>query len=268
VSLSAPALRERLEKLHRERVLLGFGLWVDPVVFDRQETLVFFARERTSEEVMRVLKGPEVAYIGWKLDGGLTVALWSDNVKHAMTRLSLFIGEKSSGHAVTGAVDLPPLSVLDFMIVDALVDDPKIPFKELVDVTRLSPKTVRKHLESLIRSEAIVISPRLGAGSNPGELVYNLAVAGRVPMSKVREILDDVLLVHETRSPPMKYLLCRSRDLGEVNSKIRALNRLPGVSALVSLNRELLFANEFIHSLVRERIKQLEKIRVSQTVSA
>ena len=67
----------------------------------------------------------------------------------------------------------------------------------------------------------------------------------------------------------MKYLLCRSRDLGEVNSKIRALNRLPGVeSAVVSLNRELVFANEFIHSLVRERIKRLEKIRMSQTVFA
>ncbi len=269
VSLSAPAVRERLGRLHRDQVLLGYGLWVDPVVFDRQETLVFFARERTREEVMRILKGPEVAYIGWKLDGGLTVGVWSGNINRAMTGLSLFIGEKSSGHAVTGAGDIAPLSILDFMIVDALVEDPKIPFKELVEVTGLSPKTVRKHLDFLIRSEAIVIIARLGAGSSSGELVYNLALAGRVPMSEIRKIMDDALLVHETRSPPMKYLLCRSRDLGEVNSKIRALNRLPGVeSAVVSLNRELVFANEFIHSLVRERIKRLEKIRMSQTVFA
>ncbi len=269
MSLSAPAVRERLGRLQRDRVLLGYGLWVDPVVFDRQEVLVFFARERAREEVMRILKAPDVAYIGWKLDGGLTVGVWSDNVNRAMTRLSLFIGEKSSGHAVTGAGDLVPLSILDFIIVDALVDDPKIPFNKLVEATGLSPKTVRRHLDSLVRSEAMVISPRLGAGSSPGELVYNLAVAGRVAMGRIREIMDDVLLVHETRSPPMKYLLCRSRDLGEVNSKIRALNRLPGVeSAVVSLNRELVFANEFIHSLVRERIKRLEKTRMSQTVFA
>jgi len=269
VSLSAPAVLERLERLHRDRVLLGYGLWVDPVVFNRQETLVFFARERTREEVLGILKGPDVAYVGWKLDGGLTVALWSDNVNRSMTRLSLFIGERASGHALTGAGDIAPLSILDFMIVDALVDDPKMPFKELVVATGLSPKTVRKHLDSLVRSEAIVISPRLGAGSSPGELVYNLAVAGRVPMSEIRKIVEDVLLVHETRIPPMKYLLCRSRDLGEVNSKIRALNRLPGIeSAAVSLNKELVFANEFIHSLVRERIKRLEKIRMSKTVFA
>jgi DNA-binding Lrp family transcriptional regulator len=269
VSLSAPAVRERLEKLHRDRVLLGYGLWVDPVVLDREETLVFFARERTREEVMRILKAPDVAYIGWKLDRGLTVGLWSDNVDRAMTRLSVFIGEKSSGHAVTGAGDLPPLSILDFMVVDALVDDPKIPFKELVEATGLSPKTVRKHLDSLVRLEAVVVSPRLGAGSSPGELVYNLAVAGRVPMSEIRAIMDDALLVHETRSPPMKYLLCRSRDLGEVNSKIRALNRMSGVeSAVVSLNREVVFANEFIHTLIRGRIKKLEETRISKTVFA
>ena len=62
----------------------------------------------------------------------------------------------------------------------------------------------------------------------------------------------------------MKYLLCRSIDLGDVNSKTRALNRMQGIeSAAVTLNRELVFANEFIHSLVQQRIEKLEKIRVS-----
>ena len=269
VSLSAPAVRERLRRLHNTGVLLGYGLWVDPVVFDRQEVLVFFKRERTREEVIRVLKAPDVSYIGWKLDGGLTVGVWSDNVSRSIRELSIALGEKPSGYAVTGAGDVSALSILDFMVVDALIDDPKTPFKELVGTTGLSPKTVRKHLDTLIRSETIVIMPRLGAGPNPGELVYNLAVAGKVSMSEIRRILDDALLVHETRNPPMKYLLCRSRDLGDVDSKTRALNRLQGVeSAAVTLNRELVFANDFIHSLVRERIRTLENTRAAQTVVA
>ncbi|OLD12750.1 MAG: hypothetical protein AUI50_07360 [Crenarchaeota archaeon 13_1_40CM_2_52_14] len=248
---------------------MGYGLWVDPVVFDRQEVLVFFKRERTREEVIRVLKAPDVSYIGWKLDGGLTVGVWSDNVSRSIRELSIALGEKPSGYAVTGAGDVSALSILDFMVVDALIDDPKTPFKELVGTTGLSPKTVRKHLDTLIRSETIVIMPRLGAGPNPGELVYNLAVAGKVSMSEIRRILDDALLVHETRNPPMKYLLCRSRDLGDVDSKTRALNRLQGVeSAAVTLNRELVFANDFIHSLVRERIRTLENTRAAQTVVA
>ena len=269
VSLSAPAVRERLRRLHDTSVLLGYGLWIDPVVFDRQEVLVFFKRERTREQVIMALKAPDVSYIGWKLDGGLTVGVWSDNISRSIRELSVALEEKPSGHAVTGAGDLPPLSILDFIVIDALIDDPKIAFKELVEVTGLSPKTVRKHLGSLIRSETIVIMPRLGTGIGSGELVYNLAVAGKVPMSEIREILSDALLVHETRNPPMKYLLCRSTDLGDVNSKTRALNRWRGIeSAAVTLNRELVFANEFIHSLVHQRIEKLEKIRVSQTVFA
>ena len=269
VSLSAPAVRERLRRLHDTGVLLGYGLWVDPIVFDRQEVLVFFKRERTHEQVITGLKAPDVSYIGWKLDGGLTVGVWSDNVSRSISKLSVALGEKPSGHAVTGAGDFPRLSILDFMVVDALIDDPKIPFKQLVEVTGLSPKTVRKHLNSLTKSETIVIMPRLGAGSSPGELVYNLAVAGKVPMSEIRKTLDDALLVHETRNPPMKYLLCRSKNLGDVNSKTRALNRLQSIeSAAVTLNRELVFANEFIHSLVRERIRDMEKTRLSQTVFA
>src|SRR5206468_2404451 len=139
---------------------------------------------------------------GWKLDGGLTVGVWSDNVSRSIKELSVALGEKPSGHAVTGAGDLPPLSILDFIVVDALVDNPKIPFKELVEVTGLSPKTVRKHL-------------------------------------------------------------------GDVNSKNRALSRLQGIeSAAVTLNRELVFANDFIHLLVRERIQEMGKTRTSQVVFA
>lgn len=211
------------------------------------------------------MKAPNVAYIGWKLDGGLTVGVWTGNVNHSIRELSIALEEKASGHATTGAGDLPPLSVLDLLIIDALIDDPKVPFQELIESTRLSPKTVRKHLDSLIRTETLVILPRLGASSGSGELVFNLAVAGKVQMSEIRKIMEDALLVHETRNPPMKYLLCRSTDLSDVNSKTRTMSRLESVqSVAITLNRELLFANEFIHELVRERIRDLEMKQTEQ----
>ena len=141
VSLSAPAVRERLRRLHNTGVLLGYGLWVDPIVFGRQEVLVFFERDRTREQVIRALKAPDVSYIGWKLDGGLTVGVWSDNIGRSTRELSLALGEKPSGHAVTGTGDLQPLSILDFMVVDALIDNPKIPFSRRGLVRRLSANT-------------------------------------------------------------------------------------------------------------------------------
>ncbi len=51
----------------------------------------------------------------------------------------------------------------------------------------------------------------------------------------------------------MKYLLCRASGLADVTSRIHMVRKLPGVvSVVITLNRELLVATEFAHSLVRD----------------
>ncbi|HLQ07275.1 MAG TPA: AsnC family transcriptional regulator [Nitrososphaerales archaeon] len=79
VSLSAPAVRERVKRLERNGVVRGYGLWIDPSVLGLGEVLAFFDRERKRVEVERVLAFPDVAWVGWKWEGGLTVGLWSDD---------------------------------------------------------------------------------------------------------------------------------------------------------------------------------------------
>jgi hypothetical protein len=75
-----------------------------------------------------------------------------------------------------------------------VIDNPVLPFKRLVESTRLSPKTVRKHLRTLLQSETIAVSPLLGAVEGSGELVYTLAVDGKIPMSELRKILGGATL--------------------------------------------------------------------------
>jgi len=120
----------------------------------------------------------------------------------------------------------------------------------------LSPKTVRKHMSSMIREEVIYITPRLGTLSGSGELVYHLMVDGTITLGELRPALGDAVLVNETKEPPMKYLLCRAHDLADVTSRTAQTGKLPGVrSVRVTLNREILVATEFVHSLVRARIE-------------
>ncbi len=262
VSLTAPGVRERLNRLNSQGVLKGYGLWIDPSVFGRDEVLVFFQRERTRQNVDEVLAEPDVAWVGWKLEGGVTVAVWTHDANKSTNELSTFLREKPNGHAFTERRTFPPLSILDWQIIDALVENPTIPFRKLTDSTGLSPKTVRKHLKFLLQSEIITISPRLGAGEGSGELVYTLAIAGRVPISELRQVMGDAALIHQTQKPPMKMVLCRSSDLSDLTIKTIGLRKLEGVeSVTVSLNREVLFANRFIHSLVREQIIESEKHR-------
>ena len=139
----------------------------------------------------------------------------------------------------------------------------------MTEKTGLSPKTVRKHLQSMIRDETIFVMPRLGSLSDSGEVVYHLSVTGKVKLSELRETLGEVFLVGETHEPPMKYLLCRANDLSDVTNRTRAAKKLPEVESVeVSLNRELLVAKDFFHSLIREKIKEWENALKDSVVRA
>jgi len=155
-----------------------------------------------------------------------------------------------------------PLSITDLSIMDALVDDPKIPFGELVKTTGLSPKTVRKHIDRLLEAKTISIDPLLGALTDSGALIYPLVIAGRVGMDEVRKIMGESAQTHHTFEPPMKHVFCRASSLAEVITKTRALENVQGIKYVaISLNQEVLVSTDLRHSLIRDEIRKLEKVR-------
>ena len=261
VSLSAPAVRDRLQALEKTGIIQGYWVTPDPTIFDRQDLLVFYHDERTREEAVKALSVKDVAFVAWKVDGGLTVQLWPRNQKESLEELTRMLGEPS-GQALAEHLPHPPLSLADWRIIDALIDDPRIELEVLCKSTGLSPKTVRKHMSSMIREEVIYITPRLGTLSGSGELIYHLMVDGKAVFGELRRTLGDAVLINETKDPPMKYLLCRAHDLADVTSRTAQTSKLPGVKSVrVTLNREILVATEFVHSLVRARIVASDTIR-------
>jgi DNA-binding Lrp family transcriptional regulator len=227
-------------------------------VFGRIEVIAAFKRERTRNDVEKLLKLDDVASIGWKVDGSLTVALWAGDAAESTRRLEQALMEEPFDQHSLARRDLPFLSSLDCIIVDALADDPVIPFAVLVGKTGLSPKTVRKHLASLLESRTVIIMPRVGVKTGSGDLVYQLVVEGRIKMNAIRGVLRDSILLHELHEPPSRFLLCRSPDLGEVTVKTQELGRLHGVDSVrLSLNREHLFSSSLLHRLARQRLLEL-----------
>jgi hypothetical protein len=143
--------------------------------------------------------------------------------------------------------------------MDALVDEPKVPFGELLKSTGLSPKTLRRRLNLLLDTKTISIDPLLGALTDSGELIYPLVVAGRVSMDEIRRIMGESAQTHHTPKPPMKHVLCRANSLAEVITKTRVLENVQGIKyVIISLNREVLVSTELRHSLIREEIRKLE----------
>lgn len=255
VGLTAPAVRERIRRLEAKGVFHGFWLTPDPQVVGREDLLVLYSADRTREDLETALAVPDVAWAAWKVDGGLTVQMWPRDLERAVRQLSLALGASPSGQTVAEATPRSPLSALDWRIVEALIDDPRLPLRDLCDRTGLSPKTVRKRLAQLRRAQAVYITPKLGSLGDSGEIVFPLLVFGDARATDVRRTMGDAFLLNDTEVPPTKYFLCRARDMGEVTDRVQKVRKLPGVaSAVVTLNRELLVNTSFIHEVVRDQL--------------
>lgn len=255
VSLTAPAVRERLHRLESKGVFHGFWLTPDPGVLDRRDLIVLFPGEWTRADAEKALQAPDVAWVAWKVDGAITVQLWPRDVDGAVEELSRILGATASSQTLADPGSHALLSQLDWRIMDALVDDPRLPVRDLCARTRLSPKTVRKHLRALLRDRSIYITPKLGSFGEAGEIVFPLLVYGSAHAADVRRAIGDSFLLNSAESPPMMYLLCRAPDMNEITVRLQAVQKVRGVeSAAVTLNRDLLIDRDYIHTAIREQM--------------
>ena len=264
VSLSAPAVRDRLNRLRSKGILQGFMLVIDSSVFDRNDLLLFFHDNFSRKSVLAAFAAPDVSWVAWKVDGRITLRLWTKNEHEATDNLSKILGVRPSMRALTARKKRrAPLSITDLLIMDALVDYPKVPFGGLLKYTGLSPKTVRKHLNRLLETKTISVDPILGALTDSGALIYPMVVAGKISMDEVRRVMGESAQTHHTLEPPMKHVLCRASSLAEVITKTRAMENVQGIKHVtISLNREVLVSTDLRHSLISEEIMKLERNRM------
>jgi DNA-binding Lrp family transcriptional regulator len=260
VSLSAPAVRDRLEHLKMKGVLKGFNLMINPSVFGRVGLVLFFRGDFQRKVALAALAAPDASWVRLKLDGQMVVGLWTKDGGKSTNYLANILGTKPSRQIFAPHNKSAQVSITDLSIIDALVDEPKLSIGELEKSTGLSTKTVRKHLNLLLEAKTISIVPLLGTLADSGELIYPLVVTGRVSMNEVRKIMGEAALLRHIQEPPMKYMLCKSNSLADMITKTRALENVEGVESVeISLNREVLISTDFRHSLIREKIRKLEK---------
>lgn len=264
VSLSAHSVRARLNRLKSKDILQGFMLSIDSSIFGRDDVLLFYRGNFSRKTLTEALAAADVSWVAWKVDGAITLRLWTKSELEDINNLVKVLGVRPSTRALTRSKRSAPLTITDLTIMDALVDDPKVPFNELLKLTGLSPKTVRNHLNLLLETKTISIDPLLGALADSGELIYPLVVDGTITVDEIRRIMGETALLRFTQDPPMKYMLCRGNSLSDVIVRTQALEDVLGVESVeISLNREVLVSTDLRHSLLRNEIKKLENEKMS-----
>jgi DNA-binding Lrp family transcriptional regulator len=243
-------------------------LSIDSSVFDCDDLLLLFHGDFSRKTILKAFAAPDVSWVAWKVDGQIIVRLWTKNEREASDNLAKILGVRPSVQAhPPRKKNGTPVSITDLSIMDALVDDPKVSFNEIIKSTRLSPKTIRKHLNRLLETKTMSVDPILGAFTDSGELVYPLVITGSVSMDEVRKIMGETAQIRHTLEPPMKYVLCKASSLADLITKTRTLENVQGVKSVeISLNREMLVSTELRHSLIREKIKKLKKNQMNYAV--
>jgi DNA-binding Lrp family transcriptional regulator len=255
VGLSAPAVRARMRRLEERGILQGFWVSVRPGLFGRENLRLFFRGDFHRADAVRALLSRDVAWVAWKLDGGLAVHMWPTDREAAIRAVTDLLHAKPWHLVVATPAQAMELSPLAWRVMLALLDNPRVGVGELAATTGLSPKTVRRHLKLMKESEAISILPKLGTLGDSGDVVYHVAVAGPVSMADVRRSLGDAFVVHETTRPRARYLLCRADNLGDAMLRSKALGRCPGVESVTpTLNLEMFVSNGFVRGLIRDQL--------------
>jgi DNA-binding Lrp family transcriptional regulator len=101
VSLSAPAVRDRLNRLRSKGILQGFMLVIDSSVFDRDDLLLFFHGNFSRKSALAAFAAQNISWVAWRVDGRITLRLWTKDEREATDNLTKILGVKPSMRAFT-----------------------------------------------------------------------------------------------------------------------------------------------------------------------
>jgi len=95
-----------------------------------------------------------------------------------------------------------------------------MPVRTLADRVRLSPKTVRRHRDAMIRDGTLTVETSLSGARAQGLLLYNMyLVLPRLPPTERHQILTKLprcVAVSVMAEPPSIYVFCRASTFAEV----------------------------------------------------
>src|SRR3989441_7123349 len=77
VSLSAPAVRDRIRRLEERGIVQGYWVSIVPAVFGGRDLLVSFDGDWSRDEALNAPGAPGVAWVARKGDGGVTGEVWA-----------------------------------------------------------------------------------------------------------------------------------------------------------------------------------------------
>jgi len=226
VRLSGTAVKTRLEGLAEEGVFGGLYGIPAPEVFQRQRHVYVFRGERVNANAPhKAIQIDPVVSVHLRQDGNLPAILYEPPNESADPPEELVRTFGAPAFSVLPRpFQAPPkgtvLSPIDWRVMRPLIREPRMPIRTLAERTGLSPKTVRRHRDALLRDGAFTIEVHVRGARARGLLLYNLWLTlPHLPARDRHAILTKLprcVVVNVMQEPPAIYLFCRADAYSDV----------------------------------------------------
>lgn len=269
VGLSANAVAARVKRLHETGVLQGFAAAPRPALLGMREGVLVFTNvddldERERDILASLPDVPGVRFVDVAHDRALHVSLcYRDDADwERIERAAVSLLGKPPALALRGEAGADtPLTIADWRLVRAMLDDGRAPLKEVAKRSGLSFKTVKRRLASLLRAGHLRVEPVLSPSEATGLVLFTLSVVPREGAT-VADLLallppDAVAQTHEG-SPVVLLHVARStlREAQEDHRKLKASGSVERVLFAVATRRR---ADAWLDDAVGARIDALAR---------
>ena len=226
VRLSGTAVKTRLAGLTEEGVFGGLYGIPAPEVFQRRRHVYVFRGERVNATAPhKAIQIDPVVSVHLRQDGNLPAILYEPPNEAADPPEELVRTFGAPAFSVLPRpFQAPPkgtvLSPIDWRVMRPLIREPRMPIRTLAERTGLSPKTVRRHRDALLREGAFTIEVHVRGARARGLLLYNLWLTlPHLPARDRHAILTKLprcVVVNVMQEPPAIYLFCRADAYSDV----------------------------------------------------
>ncbi len=239
VRLTGTAVKSRFERMHARGVVQGFHVAVAAPAFRRYRRIHAFAASGEGPPLDDIVAADPVVFV-WRGPPGMFMVTTYDSEPGAEPPgglIRLFGGPPLASVSPDDPGRLSRvdavLSLLDWRVVDALVDSPRASLQALGATTGLTAKTVRNHRDRLLARGLLEVSPILDTSREPGLVVYSGYVGVERPedLRKIRVPGMGHIWTHH--DPPAMAILGHVSSYGEVLEVERQLRSVPGAAQVV-----------------------------------
>ena len=265
IGLSGNAVKARIEAMKDARFLTSLRAVPAAQVFGRTPSLFFFKEPVALEELNASIEVDPVVFATVDVNRSAAALVYSNSpAPGPPEKLVSLLGPVAS--AVIPLFPYPrrqlsrPVSLAELRVLRALVEDLRVPLKEISESTGLSQKVVKKTRTRLLDQGLLQVQPVFQSARSSRILVFEVHVhsSDDSVLSRIRRTLPRSMFVNQWDKTAV-VLSCWAESMAEVSETERRLRGEPGVSDVrVKFHARAILATARLLSWIDDQVLGLE----------